>query len=384
MTLKYPKTVLVILMTAGLGVLCAVYFLSSQRRLTYQYPPLLSAPFDVAAIRNTAGKPDTKAFSCPNTPPPIIDLHFESIYSPAERNASVIDPEAYDTYLKTSKPLRKYESSLTGMANRYVLSNPAHPELALCVQDWLYDWAVKKALLGDVNRSGELVRKWSLASLSLAWLQVQNDPALDPEKTVAINQWLRRTANTVKGDFSKNTGNASRQNNHLYWAAWAVASTGIALQDPVMFDWAIKRANRGIHQIDKEATLPLELHRGRKAFQYHNFAATPLFLLAQTASANKINLFDESDQALKRLGTLLLDNMKDPSYFVEKTGEKQDLTRTITSSNLVWVEIFDLHYGTQASHSLLQNLRPMRSSRTGGDSTMLYRGVLIPSQDKKL
>ncbi|HRC27080.1 MAG TPA: hypothetical protein PKX87_06590, partial [Alphaproteobacteria bacterium] len=115
----------------------------------------LASPFDVAAIRAARGAPDNMSFKCKAPPSAVEDLKFTSIYEKDDASRSTVDPELEEKYRKAMRPLSKFETTLAKMANRYVASSPARPDVAACALEWLDAWARDEALLGRVNRVGE-------------------------------------------------------------------------------------------------------------------------------------------------------------------------------------------------------------------------------------
>ncbi len=335
---------------------------------------VLLPPFDVALVRSNVQEPYSKKFRCKRPPEPMKDLFFESMYDKDSKNASEIDPEAYDVYKNDTKPLRTLESGLATTANYYLKSNPPRSEIAECVMAWLSIWGDDNALLGKSSQNGDFLRKWLLSSISLAYLQVKDDPYISPELHEKTKAWIRRITERVIQDFSKNSDKNSRNNNHMYWAAWGVMTAGIVLNDQSFYNWGLYEAKLGIQDIQKNGTLPLELDRGKKAYNYHHFAAIPLFMMAHTADVNGDDLFGLNGQGLQRLGEVILDNMENQTLFEELTDEKQDLTRTITSSNLVWLEIYNKYYPSDNNMKWLTKYRSVKQSRVGGDATLLYSG----------
>jgi poly(beta-D-mannuronate) lyase len=288
-------------------------------------------------------------------------------------NSSIIDFNAYDNYAEDTKPIGRFQRGLTSMANRYVSSNPARPEIAACTLSWLKAWADDDALMGNVNRMGESVRKWALSPIALSYIQIRDEPSLNARQKRAVESWIRRVATAVVNDFSRDTDLSSRRNNHLYWAAWGVASAAAALNDVSMFDWAMERARYGIAQIEPDGTLPLELARGPMAMNYHIFAAMPLTMLAEIGEKNGVDLYHENDKGVRRLSNRILNSLDDPAFFVKRTGAAQDLSRSVTSGTLAWLELYDARSSNLLSESWLKTLRPMRQARMGGNATLLYR-----------
>lgn len=360
-------------------VLSAVFWTDTAAAVSSYH---LAPPFDVKAVRLKVGKPDTSKFSCGQPPAPMKDLQMESFYNKDDTSFSIVDPEALAAYKKATKPASVFEIGLTSMANRYVRSSPPRAEVAVCDLDWLAVWAEEGALLGDVNKNGEYTRKWLLGSIASVWIQIRDEPSLDPDKRKKVVDWIRRVAETARADFSRNIDLKSRQNNHLYWAAWGVGVAGLAIDDKKLFDWAVSKAREGVDDIQPDGTLPLELARGQRAYLYHLFSALPLFMLADAAEKNGIEIFHQNDSGLQRLGELCLKNLGDPDDFTELTGKKQETTRVGTSSDLGWVEIYRQHYRDSLADAALKKFRPMKRSRFGGDITLLYGKIRMPSSGK--
>ncbi|MGB3215364.1 MAG: alginate lyase family protein [Alphaproteobacteria bacterium] len=332
----------------------------------------LIPPFDVASIRAEKSVKTSKKFKCRAAPLPIRDLHFNSMYDQDSENASIVDPEELKKYKKATKDIHDLETGLGRNANAYLLSKTADPAITRCVVNWLNLWASEEALLGESNRMGEFVRKWALSSIALSYLQVRDNPELPKEDKESVERWIRLLAERVVEDFSKNPKITSRRNNHMYWAGWGVITAAVVLDDKKLFDWGIESARIGISQIQKDGTLPLELARGPKAYNYHHYAAIPLMMTASLAQKNGVDLFKENDKALKRLARVLIENLENQEYFENLTGEKQNLERTITSSNLSWLEPYYNDSGDPEALKWLEKFRPVKHSRVGGDATLLY------------
>ena len=337
----------------------------------------LTPPFDVRAVRLGTGINDRKDFTCEKSPAPMRNLHMESFYSKEGGTASIVDPAAYKAYKAANKPGSEFEVKLEAMGNRYVRSNPPRADIASCALDWLATWAESDALLGDVNKNGEYTRSWLIGSIASAYMQIRNEPSLDAVKRREVTGWIRGIADAVMSDFSRDADLSSRRNNHLYWAAWGVGSAGMALDDASLFRWAVAKTREGIDDIQPDGSLPLEMARAERAYLYHLFAAMPLFMMANAAEKNGIDLFSKNGNALQRLGRLCLQNLDRPDYFEQKTGKTQDLTHVGTSSNLGWVEIYHQHYNDPLADAALQDFRPMKQSRFGGNITLLYGQMAV-------
>lgn len=332
----------------------------------------LMPPFDISDIKARHAQKNSKKFKCREAPLPVRDLFFNSMYDPESENASVVDPQELKKYREETKPIHDLEVGLVRNANAYLLSSSSDPAIANCVVNWLNLWAAEEALLGESNRMGEFVRKWTLSSVALSYMQVRDSQSLSAEDRQDVERWIKQVAERVMKDFSKNPQINSRRNNHMYWAGWGVITAAVVLDDKKMFDWGVETARIGIRQIQKDGTLPLELARGPKAYNYHHYAAIPLMMTASLAQKNGVDLFQENDEALKRLARVLIENLDNQDYFEKLTGEKQNLERTITSSNLSWMEPYYNYYHDPEALKWLKKFRPVKHSRVGGDATLLY------------
>jgi poly(beta-D-mannuronate) lyase len=337
----------------------------------------LEPPFDASGVQSKVGKADKRDFSCGQPPPAQRNLQFYSMYKEGDDSHSIIDPKADAAYKEAYKPIAALEKGLTSMANRFVRSSPPRSDIAACTLEWIDIWAEGNAMLGDVNKNGEYIRKWLIASVSNSWFQIKDDPKLDPDKKKEVLEWIHKVGKAAQDDFSRDPSERSRQNNHLYWAAWGVASAAIATNDHDMFDWAMGREKFGISQIQPDGSLPLEVLRKKKAWHYHVFAAAPLFMLAEAGYRNGVDLFHENDEGLHRLGSLILKNIGHPDDFKRLTGEEQETDKTADSSDLNWVEVYARHYHDPLAESALEKFRPLKTSRMGGDVTLLYAGQRV-------
>jgi len=366
--------------------------LFQRRSRDFGYPVVLTAFFILAALPAQAevtspfpsfsfaqGKAEQTGvkFECGDEPAPVRDLSFESIYEDGDDTHSKLDAEKLRQYKDTSSDLYGFESKVVKMANLYVVerekNTKAAPKIAACVQNWLDKWAKHDALLGDVNRSGILVRKWSLASLASAYAEIKNEPHLKPERKERIERWLSKVATTVMQDFSTNEDKNSRLNNHLYWAAWAVGVTGYAVDDRQMFSWAMDKARVGLNQVQADGSLPLEMARGKRALLYHVFALSPLVMLAELGRQNDVDLYSVNDGAIHRLVTLSMKGIQNQSYFESKTGEDQDMSFK-NSNGLAWLVPYHRRFGNRAADDVLSKMSgSMTNRRLGGDLRILYK-----------
>lgn len=303
---------------------------------------------------------------------PLKDMEFNGIYKKSDPHRAEIDEESRKEYLEETKGLRKFENELIDLANRYIKSDGHDYIAAYCGMKWLHEWASADAFLGHANAQGAFLRQWSLAVLSSAYLQLEAGWADAADKDT-IETWLRTVADKVMADNSGLSGAVKKRNNHMYWAAWGVTATGIALNDRDLYDWGVNRLKYAIHvQIEKDGYLPLEMNRGKKALQYHVFALTPLILTAEAAYRNGEDLYEANDGALHALVRRTFEGMKDSSWFEKKSGFKQESSNEMSNEHFAWMEIYNARFPDPEMTSWLTAHRPVMSRRAGGDITYLF------------
>ena len=330
----------------------------------------LQLPFDVEARRMLHGAP-AEPFACPSPPGPMRDLTFDGFYRRGS-GSSVVDQSAMQAYRAARKPVDDFERGLARLAENYVGSRPAEPSIARCALDWLESWAAAGGYLGAVSQQGGYVRKWSLATVSFAWLAIRDVSGLDPRKTQRVRDWIARWGAAVMEDYSTGTDRSSRNNNHLYWAALAVGLAGVAGNDRTLFDWMVARYRQALGQIDSGGILPLERDRGSRALHYHVFSLSALVPIAELGVRNGLDLYSARDGALHRLVRRTLDGLDDPSFFEKQTGQKQGWVGKLDGGKLAWLEIYHARFPDAASRRWVMRFRPLKNRRTGGNATLLW------------
>lgn len=304
--------------------------------------------------------------------PPVKNLVLGNVYKKSDPTRSEIDEDAQKIYRDQTGSVNSFENRLSAMTNDYLKTNKKDGRAAFCALEWLYTWAAADSFLGEVNVQGEYARQWSLATMSSSYLQVRDFP-FDENKKAVIENWLLKVAGRVMSNYSDISTYVRKQNNHLYWGAWAVTATGIATDHKELYDWGVGKVKYALHvQVQKDGTLPLELIRGQKALQYHVFALGPLVMVSEAAMNNGEDLYKVNDGALHRLVDVTYGGLKDPSYFEKLTNHKQISGASMSGGHFSWLEAYNARFPNAEKTAFLNKHRPIISRRTGGDMTFLY------------
>ena len=329
-----------------------------------QSQPLLS-PFPVSTLNESA----PEKFSCREKPKAVRNLEFSSMYNEEKE----IDTDALDEYRDDVEPVRAFERYLDTLITAYNRNPAQGGPYAHCAAAWLYRWASGEALLGTVNEQGVAVRKWALAAIASSYLQIRHDTAIPADQKRIIEGWINLLAQTVRNDYSRGEEKESRNNNHVYWAAWAVMASAVILNDREMFDWSATQYRKGVDGISPEGTLPLEMKRKAKAFYYHIYAAGPLVMMAETAQKNGIDLYGYNNAALHRLAHRVVTELDtNQSLITKQAGTAQDLTNAINGSSLAWLAPYHARFQNINAAPWMEKLAPLHQRRLGGNLGQLY------------
>ncbi len=337
----------------------------------------LVSPFDVEARRALVGR-TLGEVACPTAVPPLRDILTQSFYSDPKH--SIVDPARLAARDTAVKPLNDFAEGIARLADRWIEARPARVEAATCALAWLDAWARQDAMLGEVTNQGGYERKWTFCGIALAYLKIRDAPGLDPLAKARVEAWFRRLIAVVRRYYDQppSRGISDKINNHLYWAALAVAAGAVASDDRAALAWAMDKYRFALSQIASDGTLPLELARGQRALHYHLFAMTPLVMLAEIGTANGLDLYAEGGGALGRLVACVLAGLADPAAFARRSGTKQELER-LTGWSIAWVEIWYARTRDHAAVSLLQRYRPARNNWLGGNVTLAFGVPDLPA-----
>lgn len=334
----------------------------------------LRPPAGFSQPPQVAASPKTK-FTCPDAPAPFTgELDFRSKYEGSDSARATLNPESDRAFREATRQITQLEKQVVQETTRY--QQDGDMRHVNCVITTLSDWAQADALTGKaVNHTGKSMRKWALASLSSAWLQLQYAPtrplASAPQKTKQIENWIGQIADLTAQEWADLP--LEKVNNHSYWAAWALMSSAVVTQRQDLFDEAMAIYRTATSQVDNEGFLPNELRRKQRAFSYHNYAIQPLVAIALFARANDVDVTRRKDDGLHRLGTRIIDSLNNPQAYADRAGEQQDTDFIDKAGNLAWLEGWcSLYTCDSALHQRIERLRPLKYTRLGGNVTRLY------------
>ena len=204
-----------------------------------------------------------------------------------------------------------------------VAAPPTSPSVAYdCAATYVLQWARAGALTmpetDDANRT--LARL--TADLAVVVLRLDTAGYLDGVDRTTVNLWLTTLATTVRHYFDNDAGPISRQNNHRYWAALALAGVGKQTANHDDVAWAVASYAVGVCQVTTDGFLPLELSRRTQARNYHLYAYEALHAVQQLLPDETARVAIECREGLQRLAHTVT-RVDSGSLFQSITGVAQ-------------------------------------------------------------
>lgn len=326
--------------------------------------------FTAAVVQSTK---DVRA--CPGDAIPFTaPLDFPSRYEGSDKARDDVNEASEKEYKRLIAPITALEKGLSQQIDDYMRTGNA--ESLACATRLLRAWAGANALMGEaITHTGKSMRKWALASIAGAYLRLKfssSQPlASDPQLASEVERWFGTLATRVVSEWEKQP--LDKFNNHEYWAAWAVMAAAVAVNRRDLFDWAMEQFALATTQIDTGGFLPNELKRDTRALMYHNYALTPLAMIAAFAKANGAAATMVQREALARLAARVIEGAKNPDAFEDRTGSRQKTDELREASKFAWLEPYCWTFdcGSAALERLAQ-IRPVKSYRLGGNLTEIF------------
>ncbi len=318
---------------------------------------------------------DKDTHACPTDATPFTGaLDFPSRYEGSDKARDDVNPEAEKKYKQLIAPISALERGLSQQVDDYMRT--ANAGSLDCARRLLKDWSAANGLMGEsVTHTGKSMRKWAMASITAAYLRLkfsESQPlAGDAPLVRAVDGWLDKMASRVVEEWRD--APIEKMNNHEYWAAWAVMAASVAVNRRDLFDWSMHQFETAASQVDGDGYLPNELARDTRALQYHNFALTPLTMIAAFAKANGVEPGGRERAALARLSDRVLVGIGDPGIFTRKTGKTQITADLSDRSKLAWLEPYCWTFSCGSDlQKRLADSRPLKSYRLGGNLTDIF------------
>lgn len=277
---------------------------------------------------------DYRTLACTKeAPPPYTgSLRLESKYDQRDASKSTLRSSPDADSEQIGKQVKQFIGGLIYASKRFQRAKkPQEVNMALACQDqWLEQWASAGALLNpDASSTGMAARKWALASMAGTVLLTQSASEGKVQLSPAQKTWFTQLGELVIREYDpRRDAKGVYFNNHDYWAAWAVAATGMLVGRDDFIQWADGNLRRGLAQAVRNsdgtyAYLPLEVARAKLAANYSQYALVPLVLLSESARANGLPWNAEDQQTLDLLANFAARTVLAPDQLPELKGQAQ-------------------------------------------------------------
>ncbi len=300
---------------------------------------------------------------------PQLPHNFQTNSYYVDAQHSIPDPELKKQYEDSVAGIDDFSRAAVRAADAY--QTKGSRAAALCVATLLESAANQKALTGTMDGGqASYVQGWNLGAWAVAYLKVRSAGLVSQDQTHTIQSWLEKLARDNAGYYERKRRNRHHpndsDNNHVYWAGFAIAAAGIANDNRNLFNWGMGAYKHGVHDIQKDGTLPNEMARGQMALHYHLYALAPLMMLAEFGETNGLDLYAERDYAIKRLAARCVSGLQDPSFFQQKARVEQVTTPEIQAWQISWGQAYTRRFPDPTISSLISRAERLNYTMLGG------------------
>jgi poly(beta-D-mannuronate) lyase len=321
----------------------------------------LRSPWDAHSVALTDAP-----YSCPTAPALPHDFATNSYY--IDNHHSIPDPALKKKYEDSVAGIEGFSHDVVKAADAFQTSGSR--AAAVCTASLLETATNQRTLTGHMDgHQASYVQGWNLGAWAVAFLKTRGSGALTEEQQKQITGWLKKLAEENRAYYERKRehhGPSDAHNNHLYWAGFAIAAAAIAGNDRSLFRWAVDAYKEGVGDIGADGTLPMEMDRGQMALHYHLYALAPLIMLAEFGEANGLDLYAESNYAIKRLIALCVAGLNDPDFFRQRTGVPQVTDSEIQAWQISWAKPYTRRFPDPKLSDLLTKPSYLNYTMLGG------------------
>jgi poly(beta-D-mannuronate) lyase len=298
-----------------------------------------------------------EARGCATVPAPIRDINAVDF-----RQDGGVDPALRALNDTAMDPIRTYVRLVSAAADHFLADGT--PAAALCTVEDLRQWAQAKALLGNTaNVQAERERAAQLGGLAFAYLKTR-DSALPADQAV-IDGWLDELASAVEVGFDDKAKPGRRSPELAGLAALAVGAT-IGKEEHRRFGREVYEHSLGA--IDADGTLETAMGGGDHVLFDQNIALGALVMMAELgALETNEDWYAVHDGAIHRLADRVLDGLRDPSWFADRSGKSQFLP---SGRDLAWIAFYARRFPARFAGRVPDGAI-FQLPRLGGDLTTL-------------
>ncbi|WP_460543259.1 alginate lyase family protein [Halomonas shantousis] len=280
-------------------------------------------------------------------------------------------PEAWRL---ASEPMFQFEDTVSGLAGSFMSTGDTY--YGECLIRFLDHWAQSDALMDFYYRSDDRQAWYATESMmfaaSMAYSIVRpRVEGMDEEKT-RINDWLNRLAHKHSGIVGGLNGSCC--NNHFYRRSIYAAMIGVLTNDNELFRFGVSSVYSALNDLTPEGALPLEMHRGRRASHYQNYALLYLITAMQVVARQGYDVFnlEVAGHTIKDAVDFDMDVIEDPSELKGYAPHEQYRGFLEDGQYFSWMELYLTHFDDSRIKDFIRKYRPIDNRGAGGYVTLYF------------
>jgi poly(beta-D-mannuronate) lyase len=323
----------------------------------------LLSPWDMRQVA-----PTQVAYACPEAKEIAPTISFLNKDYRANPNLSQETLDA--AYGESAEAVTQLATQVVRAADAYQQTGslPA----AECAAQFLGLAAFDHAMAGWMpSVDAVYVQTRGLRALAVAYLKIRDSGVIQPEQQELILAWLEDIANKQRNHYDgvvcKSPYQVCGRFNHRGASAgWAVASVGIAANNPAMFRWGLSRYREAVAAVDAEGMV-LQCAHGQYLLKFNLELVAALVPLAEYGELNGEPMYGYQHGRVHELIHTVTRGLVDPTQFKDRVHDKQTLPKTFEGWEISWATMYVKRFPDGVIEGLLQQVNDKGLEAWGGE-----------------
>jgi len=243
---------------------------------------------------------------------------------------------------------------------------------AKCAVEFLGTAAFDHAMAGWMaSEDAVYYQTYGLRSLAVGYLKIRDSGVIEPERNELILAWLVDIAKRQREYYGslvcRNPEKiCGRFNQRGASAGWAVASVGIAANNPAMFAWGLGRYREAVSHIDLEGMV-MQCAHGQYLLKFNLEVVAALVPLAEYGELNGESMYAYQHGHIHDLIHAVTRGLVDPTPFAKRVKAAQTLPQTFEGWEIGWATIYVRRFPDDVIEGLLQQANDKGTDLWGGE-----------------
>jgi len=323
----------------------------------------LLSPWDMRQIA-----PSQMAYECPEEMEiaPTISI-LDRKYRANPNTSQAVQDAAY---AESSEAVAQLAARVVRAADTYQQTGSL--AAAGCAAKLLGTAAFDHAMAGGMaSRQAEYFQTQGLRALAVGYLKIRGSGVVPQEQNDLILDWLVDIANQQREYYGhiecRDPGKiCNRYNQQGSSAGWAVASVGIAVNNPAMFGWGLARFREAVSHIDGGGMVAQCAH-GEYLLKFNLEMVAALVPLAEYGELNGEAMYAYDHGRVHDLIHTVTRGLVDPTPFEKRVKTAQTLPRTFEGWEISWATTYVRRFPDGVIEGLLQQANDKGLDLWGGE-----------------